>query len=191
MIEIDEASGVGKLIVQGHSSGEVWGLSCHPAKDLFVTACDDKVFNLYFCLYLLILKNLKHSHYILQTVRVWSSQHRRMIGMRKVNGEARSVAFNHDGSLIAVGCLNGSVSTNTRLFCLFLFLLYIFLKELLPSSLLMDILQLSVVESETLKEVFSTTIRKEEISEVKFSPDGKFLAMGSHDNFIGMPHYLP
>ena len=58
MIEIDEASGVGKLIVQGHSSGEVWGLSCHPAKDLFVTACDDKVFNLYYLsIYLLILTN--------------------------------------------------------------------------------------------------------------------------------------
>lgn len=46
-------------------------------------------------------------------------------------------------------------------------------------------------ESETLKEVFSTTIRKEEISEVKYSPDGKFLAMGSHDNFIGMKTLPP
>jgi hypothetical protein len=43
VIEIDEASGSGKLIVQGHSSGEVWGLSCHPSKDIFVTGCDDKV----------------------------------------------------------------------------------------------------------------------------------------------------
>jgi hypothetical protein len=32
--------------------------------------------------------------------------------MRKVNGEARSVAYNPDGSMIAVGCLNGSVSTH-------------------------------------------------------------------------------
>ena len=28
--------------MDGHGDGELWGLSCHPSKDIFVTSSDDK-----------------------------------------------------------------------------------------------------------------------------------------------------
>ncbi|CAB4035433.1 echinoderm microtubule-associated -like 6 [Paramuricea clavata] len=43
---------------------------------------------------------------------------------------------------------------------------------------------LSIMDAQTLTPIVNFKDRKEEISDVKFSPDGKFLAVASHDNFV-------
>lgn len=42
----------------------------------------------------------------------------------------------------------------------------------------------SIIDAQTLTVIVNFKDRKEEISDVKFSPDGKFLAVASHDNFV-------
>jgi microtubule-associated protein-like 6 len=41
-----------------------------------------------------------------------------------------------------------------------------------------------VYDSNSFEEVVKKRIRKEEISDLKFSPDGQYLAVSSHDNFV-------
>ena len=41
-----------------------------------------------------------------------------------------------------------------------------------------------MVSSESLEQLASFHHRTQEISDIKFSPNGKYLAVGSHDNFV-------
>ncbi|GMH62047.1 hypothetical protein TrLO_g8072 [Triparma laevis f. longispina] len=76
---------------EGHCSGETWGLACHPGKDLFCTAGDDK------------------------TVMLWETNSRSCVRKRVVDGKVRSLAYsdlgawNADRPHLAVGMNVGKV----------------------------------------------------------------------------------
>ena len=36
-----------QTILRGHGEGEIWGLACHPDRDVFVTASDDQTVRLW------------------------------------------------------------------------------------------------------------------------------------------------
>lgn len=70
----------------GHSEGELWGLAAHPSRDEFTTVGDDK------------------------TLRIWSLRSHEQIKLRIMPAPARSVEYNHSGSIICIGHIDGSVS---------------------------------------------------------------------------------
>ena len=73
--------------MQGHSDerSELWGLDVHPKGSKFVTAGDD------------------------MTVRVWDMKGRQQLHIANMNSKIRSVAFNFDGSNIAVATFEGRI----------------------------------------------------------------------------------
>ena len=36
-----------QTIIRGHGEGEIWGLACHPDREVFVTASDDQTVRLW------------------------------------------------------------------------------------------------------------------------------------------------
>ena len=74
---------------------------------------------------------------------------------------ARSCAYTPDGNCIAVGCANGAV------------LVYRFQKARPRSGVHASLIFFKVVQDCV-----------EAIDDLKYSPDGKYLAVGSHDNFV-------
>lgn len=36
-----------QTLVRGHGEGEIWGLACHPDREVFVTASDDQTVRLW------------------------------------------------------------------------------------------------------------------------------------------------
>ncbi|XP_078490103.1 echinoderm microtubule-associated protein-like 6 [Ciona intestinalis] len=71
-------------LTQGHAEGELWGLSIHPRKPIAATASDD-------C-----------------SVRLWSLMDHALLACCNLEHQARSCAFNMDGTQLSVGCKNGS-----------------------------------------------------------------------------------
>ena len=73
--------------VQGHfmEKSEVWGLDVHPSMERVVTCGDDK------------------------TVRLWDYCKKNQISIANIGSKARAVAFNPDGSQLAVGTLDGKI----------------------------------------------------------------------------------
>ncbi|PFX18604.1 Echinoderm microtubule-associated protein-like 6 [Stylophora pistillata] len=84
IIEITEKAATLQTLVRGHGEGEIWGLACHPDREVFVTASDD------------------------QTVRLWDVASKTMVKMAPLGVAARSAAFSPDGELLAVGLKNGA-----------------------------------------------------------------------------------
>ena len=45
--DITEKTSASQVVVNSHTEGEIWGLSTHPEKDVFVTGSDDKTVRLW------------------------------------------------------------------------------------------------------------------------------------------------
>uniref|UniRef100_A0A4W4FP77 HELP domain-containing protein n=1 Tax=Electrophorus electricus TaxID=8005 RepID=A0A4W4FP77_ELEEL len=73
-----------QLIMQGHSEGELWALTVHPKKALAVTGSDDR------------------------SIRLWSLADHTLLARCNMEEAVRSVAFNSDGSQLALGMKDGS-----------------------------------------------------------------------------------
>ncbi|XP_072031189.1 echinoderm microtubule-associated protein-like 6 isoform X3 [Amphiura filiformis] len=116
-----------RILVQGHAEGELWALTVHPKKPIFATGSDD------------------------QTVRIWSMEDNTLMSRTEVDQNIRSVAFNNDGTHLAVGMADGSFI---------------------------------VFKSKDLSEIIHIKERKEVLHEMKYSPDGAYLAVGSNDNYV-------
>ncbi|KAI8515156.1 Echinoderm microtubule-associated protein-like 5 [Branchiostoma belcheri] len=105
----------------------MWGLATHPKRSLFATASGDK------------------------TVRIWDTKDRKLKLMKELDQPMRSVAFNKDGSHVAVGFEDGSVM---------------------------------ILDGVNLSEKQRLQAGKEVIHDLKYSPNGERLAVGSNDNRV-------
>ncbi|XP_075907401.1 echinoderm microtubule-associated protein-like 6 isoform X4 [Nelusetta ayraudi] len=72
------------LLMQGHSEGELWALDLHPKQPVAVTGSDDR------------------------SVRLWSLPDHTLLARCNMEESVRSVAFNNDGSQLALGMKDGS-----------------------------------------------------------------------------------
>ncbi|XP_078613343.1 echinoderm microtubule-associated protein-like 6 isoform X1 [Branchiostoma floridae x Branchiostoma japonicum] len=116
-----------EALMRGHAEGEMWGLATHPRRSLFATASDDR------------------------TVRVWDTKDRKLKLTKELDQPMRSVAFNKDGSHVAVGFEDGSVM---------------------------------ILDGTNLSEKQRLQAGKEVIHDLKYSPNGERLAVGSNDNRV-------
>jgi WD40 repeat protein len=90
-------------------------------------------------------------------LRVWNLQEKRMVASLSLGKQARCVGYSPDGGYLAIGFKDGGFS---------------------------------VLSTEDFSEVATFQHRKQEVSDIKFSPvspsapGGKYLAVGSHENFV-------
>ena len=110
------------------------------------------------------------------TLRVWDLERRQMRAMAKIEGPIRCAAYSPDGAWIAIGLGSGGKAKTPR-----------------PPKCEGKWL---VLESEDLELKFAPLqVRHERVTDIKFSPDGRFVAVGNADNFIDVytvpGHYSP
>jgi microtubule-associated protein-like 6 len=127
IFEVDERTMTQRLLTQSHAGAEVWALDTHPAQAVFATGGEDK------------------------TVRVYRVSSRKPLLVRELEAGVRSVAYNHDGSLLACGLVTG---------------------------------QVVVLEPRRLEQVCARHARATPILDLKFSPDGRFLATASGEGAL-------
>ena len=100
------------------------------------------------------------------TLRVWDIERRQMRAMAKIEGPIRCCCYSPDGKWIAVGL--GSCG-----------------KAPLPPHEKKTEGKWIVLDAELLELKYAPPqVRHERCSDIKFSPDGRFIAVGNADNFI-------
>ncbi|EQC40263.1 hypothetical protein SDRG_02167 [Saprolegnia diclina VS20] len=95
------------------------------------------------------------------TLRVWNSTQHELIGKVVMDTPIKAVTFSADGKSIAIGLGSASQASGQ-------------LKEG----------AFAVLDATTLEILHEGRDSKQSISDIKFSPDGTLLAIGSHDNTI-------
>ncbi|OQR86640.1 microtubule-associated protein [Achlya hypogyna] len=95
------------------------------------------------------------------TLRVWNSTQHELIGKVVMDTPIKAVSFSSDGKTLAIGLGSAAQSTGQ-------------LKEG----------AFAVLDATTLEIIHEGRDSKQSISDIKFSPDGTLLAIGSHDNTI-------
>ena len=110
-----------------------------------------------------------------KTLRVWNIKEKRVMGQTNLDGMARCVALSPDASMIAVG-LGGSVGRGKDKMDGWV---YIYDGETVLSGF------------EELEKAQTMHHAKGWVSDIKFSPDGASLAVGSHDNKIYIYDIFP
>ena len=102
-----------------------------------------------------------------ETLRVWDIERRQMRAMAKIEGPVRCCCYSPDGQWIAVGMGSGGKAKSSS------------------GSSAKTEGKWIVLESEDLELKFAPPqVRHERCSDIKFSPDGQFIAVGNADNFI-------
>ncbi|OQR90411.1 microtubule-associated protein [Thraustotheca clavata] len=95
------------------------------------------------------------------TLRIWNTAQHELIGKVIMDTPIKAVAYSSDGKTIAVGLGSASHGSNQ-------------IKEG----------AFAVLDTATLEIMHEGRDSKQSISDIKFSPDGTLLAIGSHDNTI-------
>ena len=72
-------------ILTGHYQGELWGMSCHPSKQQYVTCGDDS------------------------TIRLWDISERKALACKQVEDKLRACHYAPNGNMIVVGTMKGKL----------------------------------------------------------------------------------
>lgn len=151
------------VLLHSHYSGELWGLACHPVNpDCVATVGDDS------------------------TVRLWSLSRKKMISCLVLQWPARCVAWNPSGDILAVGLheltkggLKGKKGKKPQ---------KAISSQTPQQSGCCVIISVSFdsVGLATMTQIFRGGESVAWISDIKFSPTGRWLAFGSHDQKLYM-----
>ena len=85
LLDSIESSKAGKIIMNGHYQGELWGLCEHPTKEELYSVGEDSL------------------------LRKWSITERSLLATLKLTDQARALTVSGNGELVAVGTVTGKI----------------------------------------------------------------------------------